>query len=97
MVVPRVGGRGLKFVISGNTCRKHSSRPPRRGTWIEMQIIVKRRFEKMVVPRVGGRGLKSFIYNLFITFARVVPRVGGRGLKLPVIGLGIGVMLSSPA
>ena len=27
----------------------------------------------------------------------VVPRVGGRGLKLPVIGLGIGVMLSSPA
>ena len=35
LVVPRVGGRGLKFGIR-NYNAIGNGRPPRRGTWIEM-------------------------------------------------------------
>ena len=56
-VVPRVGGRGLKF-SSSSSARDSLRRPPRRGTRIEIQSDEIHQEQRLVVPRVGGRGLK---------------------------------------
>ena len=58
VVVPRVGGRGLKSFGAFKKVLK-TGRPPRRGTWIEIPLLCIRKLCCVVVPRVGGRGLKS--------------------------------------
>ena len=67
-VVPRVGGRGLKLLTPSPESLNKLSRPPRRGTWIEIICCRLSSPYFRVVPRVGGRGLK---------FLRVLGRDGG--------------------
>ena len=57
-VVPRVGGRGLKYHLVRGEKRTRKRRPPRRGTWIEIVQPCQVFGIAEVVPRVGGRGLK---------------------------------------
>ena len=56
-VVPRTGGRGLKFFACypGGYLER---RPPHRGTWIEIDPPETLWDNGVVVPRTGGRGLK---------------------------------------
>ena len=75
-VVPRVGGRGLKFHNSNNHHLERKRRPPRRGTWIEIALSLLSVVSMLVVPRVGGRGLKLFLTGLILSVWRRPPRRG---------------------
>ena len=72
-------------------------RPPRRGTWIEIQFV--HNFLSLTYCRPPRRGtwieIKSSSQKR--TTKQVVPRVGGRGLNyLQIYGLKI-MLKSSPA
>ena len=61
VVIPRIGGCGLKFLAASTIAIIYKCHPPHRGMWIEISSVFLSVKTSRVIPRIGGCGLKCVI------------------------------------
>ena len=82
VVIPRIGGCGLKFIFLSPLV-KYPDVIPRIGGCGLKYFINAFTTKMIVIPRIGGCGLKFCLMLLYMAYLLVIPRIGGCGLKFP--------------